>query len=255
MSNVYQAMFSKAIVKYVKSLQVKKYRNQHQAFVVEGAKSVLELLKSDFEIQHLFVTQEFKDEHNAVIIKGFKYEIVTEKELIAAGTFASNNAALAVASMRKLAQPKIHEHSLVIALDDIRDPGNLGTIIRIADWYGLEHVICSETCADFYNSKVISATMGSFTRVQVHYLDLPEWLAQHTSKFKIYGASLAGENLHRMHLKPEGIIVMGNEANGIRPEVAKQVNQLIKIPAFGHAESLNVATATAIIVDNFMHNA
>ncbi len=247
-------MFSKAIVKYVKSLQVKKYRNQHQAFVVEGAKSVLELLHSDFEVQHLFVTESFRKEHTAILSKGFKYDVVSEQELVAAGTFSSNNAALAVASMRKLYLPTIDEKDFVIALDDIRDPGNLGTIIRIADWYGIKHVFCSETCADFYNPKVISATMGSFTRVQVHYLNLPEWLAQHTAKYKIYGASLAGDNLHHMQLKPEGILVLGNEANGIRPEVAKQVNQLIKIPAFGKAESLNVATATAIIIDNFKRN-
>ena len=247
-------MFSKAVVKYVKSLQVKKYRSQHQAFVVEGAKSVLELLQSDFKIQHLFVTESFVNEHTAILSKGFKYDVVTEKELVAAGTFSSNNAALAVASMRKLPPLALREQDFVIALDDIRDPGNLGTIIRIADWYGIEHVVCSETCADFYNPKVISATMGSFTRIKVHYLNLPEWLAQHTQKFNIYGASLAGENLHRMQLKPEGIVVLGNEANGISPEVARQVNRLIKIPAFGKAESLNVATATAIIIDNFKRN-
>jgi RNA methyltransferase, TrmH family len=139
-------------------------------------------------------------------------------------------------------------------LDDIRDPGNLGTILRIADWYGISKVVCSEACADFYNPKVISATMGSFTRVQAYYLDLAQWLQKQQSTHAIYGASLEGENLHRMKLEPAGIVVMGNEANGIRPEVASQITQLIKIPAFGKAESLNVATATAIIIDNFMRN-
>ncbi|MFD2515749.1 TrmH family RNA methyltransferase [Pontibacter locisalis] len=247
-------MLSKAVVKYIKSLQVKKYRNQHQAFVVEGAKSVLELLHSDFEVQHLFITETFYNEHTDTLRKGFNYEIVKEEELVQAGTFSSNNAGLAVAGMRRLPQLKLKAHELVIALDDIRDPGNLGTIIRIADWYGIDKVICSETCADFYNPKVISASMGSFTRIGVYYLDLPAWLKEQTNTRKIYGASLAGENLHAMPLKPEGIVVLGNEANGIRPEVAKQVNQLIKIPAFGKAESLNVATATAIIIDNFMRN-
>ncbi|WP_276495907.1 TrmH family RNA methyltransferase [Pontibacter litorisediminis] len=247
-------MLSKAVVKYIKSLQVKKYRNQHQAFVVEGAKSVLELLRSDFQLQHLFVTEDFLREHTAILAKGLKYEVVKEDELIKAGTFSSNNAALAVARMKLLPPLQIHPTDLVIALDDIRDPGNLGTIIRIADWYGIQHVVCSESCADFYNPKVISSTMGSFTRIQVHYLDLPLWLRQHTGKYNIYGAALHGENLHRLQLKPEGIVVLGNEANGIRPEVAQQVNQLIKIPAFGGAESLNVATATAIIIDNFRRN-
>lgn len=244
-------MLSKAVLKYINSLQVKKYRNQHQAFVVEGAKSVLELLRSDFEIQHLFVTEAFEKEYSTLLNKELDYQLATEQELVKAGTFSSNNAALAVASMKSLPAPAISPKDLVIALDDIRDPGNLGTIIRVADWYSIKTVICSETCADFYNPKVISATMGSFTRVQVHYLDLPVWLQQHTNTHKIFGASLDGENIHAMQLKPEGIIVLGNEANGIRTEVARQVNSLIKIPAFGQAESLNVATATAIIIDNF----
>lgn len=247
-------MVSKAVLKYIKSLQVKKYRNQHQAFVVEGAKSVLELLQSDFELQHLFITDSFYKEHTKLLSKGYKFEIVSEDELVKAGTFASNNAALAVASMQTLARPKVAPTELVIALDDIRDPGNLGTIIRIADWYGIKTIICSDTCADFYNPKVISATMGSFTRIQVHYLDLPAWLQEHRATHTIYGASLDGENIHQMKLQPAGIIVMGNEANGIKPEVAAQVNKLIKIPAFGQAESLNVATATAIIADNFRRN-
>ncbi|MBJ6120035.1 RNA methyltransferase [Pontibacter sp. BT310] len=244
-------MLSKAVIKYINSLQVKKYRNQHQAFVVEGAKSVIELLQSGFELQHVYVTESFAKEHARLLGKGITYEVVTEADLVRAGTYATNNAALAVAHMRRLPDLIVAPTELVIALDDIRDPGNLGTIIRIADWYGIEKIICSENCADFYNPKVIAATMGSFTRMQVHYLNLENWLQQHTTTHSIYGASLAGENIHQMKLQPQGIVVMGNEANGIRPEVAKQVNQLIKIPAFGHAESLNVATATAIIMDNF----
>jgi TrmH family RNA methyltransferase len=244
-------MFSKAVVKYIKSLQIKKYRSQHQAFVVEGAKSVLELLQAGFGLEYLFITDAFYKLHAADLPQGLAYAVVTEEDLVKAGSFSTNNAALAVARMRQLPTLQVQQSDLVIALDDIRDPGNLGTIVRIADWYGINTIVCSETCADFYNPKVISASMGSFARVHVHYLNLAEWLKQHTESFAIYGASLAGENLHAMQLKPEGIVVLGNEANGIRPEVAAQVNQLIKIPAFGGAESLNVATATAIIIDNF----
>jgi len=247
-------MVSKAVLKYIKSLQVKKYRNQHQAFVVEGAKSVLELIRSGYELQHLFITESFLKEHTSLMAKGLKYEVVTETDLVKAGTFASNNAALAVANMRQLPKLSIKPTELVIALDDIRDPGNLGTIIRIADWYGIKTIVCSETCADFYNPKVISATMGSFTRINAYYLDLANWLQQHKADHEIYGASLDGTNIHQLQLKPTGIIVMGNEANGIKPEVADQVTKLIKIPAFGNAESLNVATATAIIIDNFRRN-
>ena len=210
----------------------------------------MELLQSDFELQQLYVTENFENEHRASL-KGTDYEVVTETDLVKAGTYTSNNAALAVARMRQLPAPVVKADELVIALDDIRDPGNLGTIIRIADWYRIEKIICSETCADFYNTKVIAATMGSFTRMQVHYLPLAEWLQAQHATHQIYGASLDGENIHRMQLQPQGIVVMGNEANGIRPEVATHINQLIKIPAFGKAESLNVATATAIIIDNF----
>jgi len=247
-------MVSKAVIKYIKSLQVKKYRNQHQAFVVEGAKSVLELLRSDYELQHLFITETFYEEHTRLLSKGFKYEIVSEDDLVKAGTYASNNAALAVATMRKLPVLKLTATDLAIALDDIRDPGNLGTIIRIADWYGIQNIVCSETCADFYNPKVIAATMGSFTRIQVYYLNLEKWLSEQKATHAVYGASLDGVNIHQMQLHASGIIVMGNEANGIKPEVAAHVTKLIKIPAFGQAESLNVATATAIIADNFRRN-
>ena len=244
-------MLSKAVIKYINSLQVKKYRNQHQAFVVEGAKSVKELLQSEFDLQHVYVTESFEKEHQQLLNKGIRYDVVSEADLVRAGTYASNNAALAVAAMRELPTLEVKTTELVIALDDIRDPGNLGTIIRIADWYGIEKIICSENCADFYNPKVIAATMGSFTRLQVHYLNLENWLQEQAATHQVYGASLDGENIHQMKLKPQGIVVMGNEANGIRPEIAKQINQLIKIPAFGKAESLNVATATAIIIDNF----
>ncbi|MBD1396145.1 RNA methyltransferase [Pontibacter sp. JH31] len=248
-------MLSKAILKYVNSLQVKKYRNQHQAFVVEGAKSVLELLQSNFELQHLFLTEDFLREHGNKLGKGIRYELVTEQELTKAGTFSSNNAGLAVARIPELRYLKFQPTDFAIALDDIRDPGNLGTIIRIADWYGISTIVCSETCADFYNPKTIAATMGSFTRVKAYYLDLATWLTELPEATPVYGASLDGDNLHRMQLLPKGVVVMGNEANGIRPSVEAHVNRLIKIPAFGKAESLNVATATAIIIDNFMRNA
>jgi TrmH family RNA methyltransferase len=244
-------MLSKAVIKYINSLQIKKYRNLHQAFVVEGAKSVQELLASDFEIEKLFLTEDFCQKLPDSQLKGLPVEIVTEKELVQAGTYESNNAGLAVARIKKLPPLKLNPTDLVIALDDIRDPGNLGTIIRIADWYGINRIICSETCADFYNPKVIASTMGSFSRVSAYYLNLPEFFEQHSDGFSIYGAAMHGANIHHMDLKPEGIIVMGNEANGIRLETMKYVTNIVKIPAFGQAESLNVATATAIITDNF----
>jgi RNA methyltransferase, TrmH family len=138
---------------------------------------------------------------------------------------------------------------LVIALDEVRDPGNLGTIIRIADWYGINKLVFSTHSAEFYNPKVIQATMGSFTRVEFFYADLNEVFSQW--KLPVFGAFLDGENIHQMGKINPGVILMGNESNGISSDLAKQVNHKVTIPGYGQAESLNVAIATAIICDNF----
>jgi len=247
-------MLSKAVLKYINSLQIKKYRSIHQAFLVEGAKSVRELLASDYKIENLYITEEFYISNTQLLNKGYKYEILPEKELIKAGTYASNNAALAIARIKKTENITDLPQPFTIALDNIRDPGNLGTIIRLADWYGIQHIFCSQTCADFYNPKVIAATMGSFCRVTATYVSLPDFLKAQKYKTPVYGAALSGEDIHCLALEPKGILVMGNEASGITPEVETQINHLLKIPGFGSAESLNVATATAIMVDNFFRH-
>jgi TrmH family RNA methyltransferase len=247
-------MLSKAVLKYINSLQIKKYRLIHQAFVVEGAKSVRELLQSDFEVLRLFITDAFYHSHTDLISKGLAYEILPEQELVKAGTYASNNAALAIARTKEPPEFNPAQTPFAIVLDDIRDPGNLGTIIRVADWYGLKNIICSQSCADFYNPKVIAATMGSFCRVTATYLDLSAFLQEQARRCNIYGAALTGQNIHRLQLQPAGLLVMGNEAHGIRPELMPYLTHLLKIPGFGQAESLNVATATAIMADNFFRN-
>lgn len=247
-------MLSKAVLKYINSLQVKKYRHQHQAFLVEGGKSVKELLQSDFSIEKLFVTEDFFRKSTEINFKNWPYELIDEKDLIKAGTFATNNAALAIVRMKPPVFFTPDKSTFSLVLDDIRDPGNLGTIIRLADWYGLRTIICSESCADFYNPKVIAATMGSFTRVNVLYVDVAEFLKNLPLNIPVYGASLQGQNIHQLTLLPAGMLIMGNEAHGIRPEVEKHIHQLIQIPRFGKAESLNVANATGIILDNFFRN-
>ncbi|QHL86400.1 RNA methyltransferase [Nibribacter ruber] len=247
-------MISKGNLKYIRSLQIKKYRGLHQAFTVEGEKSVVELLQSDFDIEAVFATDKFLQKHTALLKKGSLVVQTSEEELAKAGSLESNNAALAIAKM-KSAQPfQWNEQELVLALDDVRDPGNLGTIIRIADWYGLTSIVLSETSADFYNQKVINATMGSFTRVTPHYVSLPEFLEKRPKNAPVYGAALQGQNVHRLHLKPGGVLIMGNEAHGIRPEIMEMVTQPLTIPGRGGAESLNVGTATAILLDNFYRN-
>ncbi|AFL85254.1 rRNA methylase [Belliella baltica DSM 15883] len=243
-------MLSKNTLKFIKSLQQKKFRKQENAFFVEGTKNVTELLNSDFEISHLLYTEKFALEHSSML-KKFKGEsyLVNQNTLQAAGSFQTNDSALAVAKIKENHLPKISSKDLVLALDDVRDPGNLGTIIRIADWYGIRNIICSNESADFYNPKVLNSSMGSFTRVNVSYTDLYEYLLQVNSP--IFGAFLEGENIHQSQYSPSGVIVMGNESNGISDQIGKLVTQRITIPRFGDAESLNVAIATAIICDNF----
>ncbi|HEY3405225.1 MAG TPA: RNA methyltransferase [Ohtaekwangia sp.] len=239
-------MLSKAKIKFIKSLQVKKYRKQEQCFVVQGAKSVRELLASDFEVLTLLGTPDFLSG-----IKGNdKCEIweVSEKELSELGEYQSNDAAFAIARMKPNHEFKVTDSEYVIVLDDIRDPGNLGTIIRTADWYGISKIVASEETADFYNPKVISATMGSFTRIEILYADLISYLAG--KDHSIYGAFLDGQNVHHTEFGRGGFLLIGNESKGISASLEKLVTNKITIPRYGKAESLNAAIATAVICDN-----
>jgi TrmH family RNA methyltransferase len=245
-------MISKQQVKFVKSLKLKKYRKKAESFLVEGAKNVIELLESDYKIQQLYLTEKFLQEFPDLPKTSIRFEICTEKELIGLGTFQSNEYAMAIAAMKS---PKIDLSSdkLILALDDVSDPGNLGTIVRIADWYGIKNIIASKDTADFYNPKVINASMGSFTRVNVHYLDLKQYLSKN-STHRVYGAFLDGENVHMTKLTTPAILLMGNESKGIGDNLTDVISHKITIPRFGYAESLNVAISTAIICDNFYRN-
>jgi RNA methyltransferase, TrmH family len=242
-------VITKNQIKYINSLLQKKFRVEHQSFIIEGAKSVLELLKSDFEIELLFVTDDFYKENESLLrVLSQKPEIVQADDLEKAGSFTSNNAALAIAKTKINLELLIDEHEFVLILDDIRDPGNLGTIIRIADWYGITKIICSNSTVDFYNPKVINATMGSFTRINLYFTDLEEFIKnQHVN---IYGTLLDGENIHQTIFSQSGFIIIGNEANGISESIEKLITHKITIPRFGGAESLNAGIATAIVLDN-----
>lgn len=243
-------MLSKNTVKFIKSLHQKKYRNETGKFFVEGEKSVLELLDSDFLVDLLVVTEEFANRHFNEL-KNYSGEIleVTQNQLEQLGQFQSNNAALAVATCKPNDSFSVLEDELIIALADVRDPGNLGTIIRIADWYGIKKLVFSPNTAEFYNPKVLQASMGSFTRVSFFY----EELAQVFNRWKVpvYGAYLGGKNIHTLAEPLPGVILMGNESHGIPEALESSVTHKITIPGFGKAESLNVAIATAIICDNF----
>lgn len=243
-------MLSKNTVKFIKSLHQKKYRLESAKFFVEGEKSVVEVLQSSFTVDLLLVTQEFATKHAALLSgKAFEVLFVTPKQLEQLGQYQSNDASLAVVQMKPNQAFLPEKGELILALDEVRDPGNLGTIIRIADWYGIKKLIFSSHTAEFYNPKVIQSSMGSFTRVQFYYGDLAQ--AFQEWKLPVYGAFLEGESIHELTNPTPGVLLLGNESQGISKEVEKWVSSKITIPSFGKAESLNVAIATAIFCDNF----
>ncbi len=243
-------MLSKNTVKFIKSLHQKKYRNLHGKFLVEGEKSVLEVLKSNFFVESLVGTQQFYQTHFEGLrnFQGNRFE-VTQNQLETLGTFKSNKDALVVVDMPKSSSIQLDPNQLILALDNVKDPGNLGTIIRIADWYGIKNLLISEESAEIFNPRVIQSTMGSFTRIRWEYCDLRKKLSDYDGL--IYGALLYGDNLHGRSLAKPGVLVMGNESRGISDEIESLVSDRITIPSFGQAESLNVAIATAVILDSF----
>ncbi|HNP20044.1 MAG TPA: RNA methyltransferase [Fulvivirga sp.] len=240
-------MISNTTAKFIKSLQLKKYRKKEQKFLVEGEKSVLEVIQSRFKVTMIMGTEDFIF-RNRSLLTALEVIPTTSAKLQALGTFKTNDSALAVVEIQPEAKLSIPTNEFILALDGVNDPGNLGTIIRIADWYGFKNIIASRETADFYNPKVISSSKGSFTRIGLHYCDLLDTLKD--LHIPIYGTFMDGENVHGISFKKNGVLVMGNEANGISKEVETLVSQKITIPKFGEAESLNVAMATAVICDN-----
>ena len=241
-------MVSKNQIKLIISLQQKKFRNQHKMFFVEGEKGIRELLHSNFQLEQIYSIIPVFDE-----IENNKFTLISESELKKISALVTPNVCLAVF--------KIHEHKecndkgLILALDSIRDPGNLGTIIRLCDWFGIAQLVCSQETVDVYNPKVVQATMGSLARVNISYVNLEDFIAQ--SKLPVFGTFMDGQNIYKTNCPKEGIIIMGNEANGISESIEKQVKNRISIPRFGafqQTESLNVATATAIILSEFKRN-
>jgi len=241
-------MVSKNQIKLITSLQQKKYRITHQLFFAEGVKVIQELLDSNFELEHLYTTQYDFEE-----VSGAKKSLIHENDLKKISALTTPNSCLAVFKIPQ--EREIATSGLIIALDDIRDPGNLGTILRLCDWFGVEQVVCSRETVDIYNPKVVQATMGSITRVNVAYLDLCDYITQ--TDLSVFGTFMDGKNIYKSNLPQEGIIVMGNEANGISEAVEELIKKRIAIPRFGDlqkTESLNVATATAIVLSEFKRN-
>jgi len=239
-------MLSKSQIKLITSLKQKKYRQQYGFFVVEGVKTIRELLQSNLELQKLYATASFNiDAKDEVII--------SDSDLKRISFLTTPNKALAIF---KIPESKpIDNSGLIVALDSIRDPGNLGTIIRLCDWFGVKELICSKETVDCFNPKVIQATMGSPTRVNVSYMNLVPFLRG--IETSVFGAFMEGENVYHKTLPKTGVLVMGNEANGVSKEVEAVITEKMSIPRFGDlqaTESLNVATATAILLSEFSRN-
>ncbi|MBA0884192.1 TrmH family RNA methyltransferase [Flavobacterium undicola] len=241
-------MVSKNQIKLITSLQQKKYRISNHLFFAEGVKVIQELLQSNFELEHLYTTQ-----YDFESVLESKKSLIHENDLKKISALATPNSCLAVFKIPE--EKEIINSGLIIALDDIRDPGNLGTILRLCDWFGIKQVICSKETVDIYNPKVVQATMGSIARVRVAYVDLVEYISK--TKLPVFGTFMDGENVYKSTLPQEGIIIMGNEANGISEAIEELIKNRISIPRFGDlqkTESLNVATATAIILSEFKRN-
>lgn len=239
-------MISKNQIKFVKQLDQKKYRKRENVFVAEGPKVVGDLLACGFVPHSIYATTDWQPSKNV------SFQEVTDDELRKISFLQHPQQVLGVFTIPSTEQTIIKDQ-LVLALDGVQDPGNLGTIIRIADWFGIQDIFCSLDTADAWNPKVIQATMGSIARVRITYTDLPALIRQ--ASVPVYGTLLDGNNIYEQKLSHNGIIVMGNEGNGISQEIRQLITHKLLIPDFhegdSHAESLNVAIATAITCSEF----
>lgn len=244
-------MLSKSKVKYIHSLELKKFRNEHNVFVAEGNKLVADIIPY-FECELLLAKPSWLATQGDLSVNEL---IVADEEDISKASFLKNPQDVLAVFKRPLysLQEANATNQLILALDGIQDPGNLGTIIRLADWYGIEHVVCSLDTADIYSPKAIQATMGAISRVKVHYTGLTDYLR--SQQVPLYGTFLDGENMYTKTLSTTGIIVMGNEGNGIRKETEELIGEKLYIPNYPvdseTSESLNVAIATAVICAEF----
>ena len=249
------AAFAKksAAARLVQSLQDKKARGKTNQFLVEGETSVVEALESAYVPNTLFVSHEFLNKYPEIKTEfPHAIHIVDEAELTSLSTLAMNKSVIGVFQQKNISKVAIG-NEVVIALAGINDPGNLGTIIRIADWYGVKKIIASFETVDVYNPKTISATKGSFTRVDVHYADLAEFFVENPT-IPVFAADMHGDSIHKTEFPFPGILLLGNETHGIPNELAKFITKRITIPRIGGAESLNVGVSGAVILDNWLRS-
>ncbi len=246
-------MISKSVIKYIQSLQQKKFRDEHHAFTAEGPKVVSGIIESGvFPLKAVYALQEWADESGKLLLQNHanKLEVVKDFELEKLASYTTPNKVVAVFEKKQAVVADDVSDKFTLVLDDIQDPGNLGTIIRTADWFGIEHIVCSPATADMYNSKVVQSTMASLGMVNVVYTDIHAWLKKQKG-IKIFAATLHGKPISNYEHVNEGILVIGNESKGVSEAVMKLANEKITIPKIGHAESLNAAVAAGIMLAKF----
>jgi len=237
-------MLTKKQIKDINRLKQKKYRNQEGLFIVEGIKSIKDFLKSDYKLYKLFSTVDLFS------IKNKNFEIISEKELAQITQYKNPQVALGIFYIPNQLFTRPHQFSLV--LSDIRDPGNLGTLIRLCDWYGIKKIYCSMETVDCYNPKVVQASMGSLSRVEVFYVNLKKLLT--TQDLPVYGATMEGQSVYQQDLPAKALLVIGNEANGIHEDLNNYIDHWVSIPRFkssSKTESLNAAMAGGILISEF----
>lgn len=245
-------------IKTIRALHMKKFRDEFRQFIVEGPKITEELLKSDLPVISLFARQEWIDSKQEILSrKNIAPVTVTEKELARISKLSTPNQVLAIVGyLDPISLAEADLKGVSLALDQISDPGNLGTIIRTADWFGIKTIICSENCVDLYNPKVIQSTMGSFMRINILYCKLEEVLSLLKSRIRIFAACTDGEDIRKTEKKKDTLIIIGSESKGISPELEKHIHQKVSIPSQNkagvfHAESLNASVAAALMCYEF----
>ena len=244
---------SKNKIKFIRSLEQKKVRREERVFMAEGPKLTADLL-GHFRCRYLAATDDWLASHNT--IEADEIDTATIDEIARASLLKTPQDVIAIFDQqKKKTDITVIEKQLCLALDDVQDPGNLGTIIRIADWFGIEHIFCSTNTVDVYSPKVVQATMGALSRVHLHYVSLTELIGKLNKNVPIYGTLLDGTNIYTQELSTTGLIVMGNEGNGITAEVRQLINRKLYIPNYPEgrdtSESLNVAIATAVTCAEF----
>ncbi|MBI9034025.1 MAG: RNA methyltransferase [Bacteroidales bacterium] len=253
-------MLSKNRIKYINSLGVNKYRKKYGSFIVEGHKMVVESFRSSYKVEQIYALTEWIQEFGEEIPSQVEVNEVSIQEMKKISELSSASPVLAVLTgIEEQLEISNAANHLILVLDDIRDPGNLGTIIRTADWFGITNIVCSIQSVDCFNPKVVQSTMGSIFRVNVFYVDLAEYFNSLEPQIPVYGSFLDGENMLETNLSESGVIVIGNEARGISVELEKFVTKKILIPSFSNfegaanssPESLNASIATSIVCFEF----